>query len=520
MLHELLLALVGHTGSIITEVYATPAEYRSLRGRSADDVVERLRQRSGRKRGPGAVVVGFQVDRAIEFISEPDKIVIDRICMLGFYYNVIEKFIDRHKHAVFTMDSVKSPYSSAAPSNVSTPMPSARGGPRPSVQTNFSNPMTQPGLYVRALCVGLDDILDTYRSVVLKTEQEILREEGYQLTRLNHVLRDFFPIFTELHRLLDDISDGVRCLKGGEILAVLYRHSLVGIPLVQAVMKRLLHACHNVLFNQVLAWVVNGMLTDPMGEFFIEHVRSDMSSDNEGIGGGGNSLSTHPSRKPSSLSLPRRTPSVSSHRSNGSISLSSSATSAFSIHNIPWNAQFKLRLSMLPTSYIPLHIANKILFIGRAVSLLQHADVSYLADGVPLLPHADQVTFARAVHSLQQETEFDLLNVSLKLDEMRSVVTRHMWNLVVKKAKLQGASLFVVLSFFPHLSPLHLAPPLSLSLSLCLSLCIHSLPSYLSCSSLLFPLPLLSHLFSHTSSSISPYRPPESDERLFSRMSW
>ena len=36
-----------------------------------------------------------------------------------------------------------------------------------------------------------------------------------------------------------------------------------------------------------------------------------------------------------------------------------------------WNSLFTLRLSMLPTSYIPATIGQKILFIGKAVKVLQ-----------------------------------------------------------------------------------------------------------------------------------------------------
>ena len=36
-----------------------------------------------------------------------------------------------------------------------------------------------------------------------------------------------------------------------------------------------------------------------------------------------------------------------------------------------WNSLFTLRLSMLPTSYIPASLGDKILFIGKAVKVLQ-----------------------------------------------------------------------------------------------------------------------------------------------------
>ena len=36
-----------------------------------------------------------------------------------------------------------------------------------------------------------------------------------------------------------------------------------------------------------------------------------------------------------------------------------------------WNGVYTLRISMLPTSYFPPHLAEKILFIGKALRVLQ-----------------------------------------------------------------------------------------------------------------------------------------------------
>jgi gamma-tubulin complex component 4 len=51
MLHELLLALLGRTGDIVIEQDGT-----------------------------------FRIDPKIDFISEPEKDILNKICTLGFYY--------------------------------------------------------------------------------------------------------------------------------------------------------------------------------------------------------------------------------------------------------------------------------------------------------------------------------------------------------------------------------------------------------------------------------------------------
>ena len=60
MLHELLLALLGRNGNIITEQDGT-----------------------------------FKIDPKLTLISEPEKDILNKICTLGYYYLKIQKFISQ-----------------------------------------------------------------------------------------------------------------------------------------------------------------------------------------------------------------------------------------------------------------------------------------------------------------------------------------------------------------------------------------------------------------------------------------
>ena len=66
MLHELLLALLGKTGNIVIE----------------DDQA-------------------FKINPDITFISDPEKEILNKICILGYYYLRIEKFLDEN-HKIFS----------------------------------------------------------------------------------------------------------------------------------------------------------------------------------------------------------------------------------------------------------------------------------------------------------------------------------------------------------------------------------------------------------------------------------
>ncbi len=66
MLHELLLALLGKTGNIVIESEET-----------------------------------FMVNPRIDFITEPEKQILNKLCVLGYYYVRIQKFLDEN-HKLFS----------------------------------------------------------------------------------------------------------------------------------------------------------------------------------------------------------------------------------------------------------------------------------------------------------------------------------------------------------------------------------------------------------------------------------
>jgi gamma-tubulin complex component 4 len=296
---------------------------------------------------------------------------------------------------------------------------------------------------------------------VLRAEQEILRESVYPLTRLRQNLHEFDLVLETLHSMMLEVTEtaDVRALRGGEVLRALHQRSQTGVPDVQACMQRLLFHCHQVLFNQIGAWIVSGRLSDPLGEFFIEMVQDgadggagaavaaaaaaaaaapaaagDELEESSVAGGAGDHVSSF-RKSPRMPSAPATAAAAAAARG-----LASSAL----VHQLPWNAQYRLRQSMVPHSYLPLPLAHRILFIGQAVSLLQHPAVQRFGSQ---LTHNDLLSFARAVHQLKQMPVFDVVRVGLVMEEIRSVVTSHLWDLVVKKGELV-AHLTALKSFF------------------------------------------------------------------------
>jgi gamma-tubulin complex component 4 len=350
MLHEILLSLVGHTGDIIIRKL-----FRDTQS-----------------------VCGFAVAPDIAFLSSSEKEAINQTCNLGFFYCLIDAFVTSNLRLGVT----------------------SLGGVL-NEQNGIDN---QVGLYVRALSVGLGEILDGYRASILKLEQDILGSSvNFPLSKVHYQLREFFIVLPPLSALVQEITSSNQGpgtgLHGGHLLNYLHKKSLTGVDSVKYTFQRLLFHCHKVFFNQVSSWLVHGLITDPFHEFFVQRIQGAPVLDAHG---------EHDKELHSNITVP-------SH---------------------DWNSQYTLRLSMLPTAYIPVSVANKMLFIGRAVCILQHPSADSDVHG--LLPHSEVVESAQSLHQLRETEHFDLMKVEFEVDRIRSKVSRYLWDLVVLKSDLQG----------------------------------------------------------------------------------
>ena len=127
--------------------------------------------------------------------------------------------------------------------------------------------------------------------------------------------------------------------------------------------NKILFCCHRVLFHQINAWIVHGQLVDLCEEFFIHKINSS-------------SLAVGQKKDDGEESKLNQT--VNSIMSISNLNLVGSILTmdpeSFGADDDTkddeWNSVYTLRISMLPCSYFPPSLAEKILFIGKAVRVL------------------------------------------------------------------------------------------------------------------------------------------------------
>ena len=179
-------------------------------------------------------------------------------------------------------------------------------------------------------------------------------------------------MFPALLNLMYEIE--VHSKRGGEILNALYQKCTSGNPIIKNMFLKILYCCHRVFFHQLNAWIVHGQLVDICEEFFIHKINYG-SGQQTGVKNNIQAIEMEKQMNVSKIS----SNTVSNVNMIGSI-LSMAAENFGATDNFgelnsdnienEWNISYTLRIAMLPHCYISQTLANKILFIGKAVRVL------------------------------------------------------------------------------------------------------------------------------------------------------
>ncbi|XP_028823874.1 LOW QUALITY PROTEIN: gamma-tubulin complex component 4 [Denticeps clupeoides] len=361
MIHELLLALSGYPGTIFSWNRRT----------------------------------GLQVSQDLPFLHPSETSVLNRLCKLASDYVRFTEFIEQHTGHVHQQEH-----------HASQP-----------------NPAGLHGIYLRAFCTGLGSMLQPYRQALLDLEHEFLADPHLSISHVNYRLDQFQLLFPSVMVVVETIRS--QKIHGCQILETLYKHSCCGLPPVRMALEKILAVCHAVMYKQLAAWMLHGLLLDQSEEFFVKQGPSaggaaasqEDEDDDLGIGG----LSGKQLRELQDLRLIEEENMLA-----------------------PSLQQFSLRVEMLP-SYVPVRVAEKILFVGESVQMFENHNHSP-SRAASILKHQED-TFAAELHRLKQQPLFSLVDFENLIDGIRSTVAEHLWTLMVEESDLLG-QLKIVKDFY------------------------------------------------------------------------
>uniref|UniRef100_A0A8C8Z0C6 Gamma-tubulin complex component n=1 Tax=Prolemur simus TaxID=1328070 RepID=A0A8C8Z0C6_PROSS len=328
---------------------------------------------------------GLQVSQDLPFLHPSETSVLNRLCRLGTDYIRFTEFIEQYMGHVQQQDH--------------HPSQQGQGGLH--------------GIYLRAFCTGLDSVLQPYRQALLDLEQEV-RKRTYREHLWSGRLGHFQLLFPSVMVVVEQIKS--QKIHGCQILETVYKHSCGGLPPVRSALEKILAVCHGVMYKQLSAWMLHGLLLDQHEEFFIKqgpssgNVSAQPEEDEEDLGIGG--LTGKQLRELQDLRLIEEENMLA-----------------------PSLKQFSLRVEILP-SYIPVRVAEKILFVGESVQMFENQNVNLTRKGSILKKQED--TFAAELHRLKQQPLFSLVDFEQVVDRIRSTVAEHLWKLMVEESDLLG----------------------------------------------------------------------------------
>lgn len=272
-----------------------------------------------------------------------------------------------------------------------------------------------PGLYIRALCDGMDQALEPFREEIIELETTVLNDSYTPLSLILCSVEKYTCLFSLLHSIIREIN--TQKLYGCKLLQCLHQRMHTGIPESNSTLELMAHSVHIVFYKHLTSWLLYGHLEDVYKEFFIQktsdYEKASMKEDEK------NDIDARES--------------ISGKRIDVNM----------------WD--YNVQMDMLP-SYIRPSLANKILTIGQTVIMFgndprQKKDFSMISKTENSVWGDKEYEYFRKLQNLQAKSFFDIVEFDRTVNELKQCVTKLLWHVAVEEAQLMQ-QLRLVKEFF------------------------------------------------------------------------
>ncbi|KZC06733.1 PREDICTED: gamma-tubulin complex component 4 [Dufourea novaeangliae] len=257
------------------------------------------------------------------------------------------------------------------------------------------------GLYLQALCEGMDQALEPFREEIIDLENVVLHDSYTPLSFILCHVQKYIGLFSVLNSIIREIS--TQKIHGCRLLQCLHQNMHTGIPEVKSALEKMSHCVHTVFYKQLTSWLLYGHLEDMHSEFFIQKISN-----------GQNSLI---------LANNKHTPAE--------------------IKNIKLNSDmwdYNVQVDMLP-SYIRPSLAAKILTIGQTIIMFsndprQKKDFAVDDQSENSIWGDKEYEYFLKIQNLQKNPIFNIIEFECTIDELKQCVTELLWRVAVEEAQL------------------------------------------------------------------------------------
>ncbi|CAF2058620.1 unnamed protein product [Rotaria magnacalcarata] len=258
------------------------------------------------------------------------------------------------------------------------------------------------GLYILSFAFELRSILQSYLQCLSQLEHECLIDTSLTLSHLLISLTDYTILFPALVSLINKLQSNN--YRGCQILDVIRRSTLDGNTILSSTMKQLLSACHRILIKQITSILTRGQVYDEYAEFFIG-LNNSVNVEAMGL--------TTPSVSRMTSAIPSRSHSPDRDRQM-TLQVAQKPSPM-----TPGYSQYQLIADMLP-SYVPLQLADKILFIGESWLLLKTNDEDSDKNTLSINP----IDYDEQNNRVQQQLHALTMSDELNMFELERIIER------------------------------------------------------------------------------------------------
>ncbi|XP_015584908.1 gamma-tubulin complex component 4 [Cephus cinctus] len=262
----------------------------------------------------------------------------------------------------------------------------------------------RPGLYLRALCNGMDQALEPFNQNIVDLEQIILNDAHTPLSLILCHVQKYIPLISVLNSIIREII--TQKTHGCKLLQCLHRYMHTGVLDVKVALEKMVHCCHIIFYKQLTSWLLYGHLEDSYKEFFIQKI-PDVKNN---------------------LAL------VNDKDSSG---ITEEQNSGKSLTDM-WD--YDIQVDMLP-SYIRPSLAGKVLTIGQTIIMFgndprQKKDFNVFTKAENSIWGEKEYEYFHKLQNLQTRPTFSIIEFERTVDELKRCVTEHLWRVAVEEAQL------------------------------------------------------------------------------------
>lgn len=264
------------------------------------------------------------------------------------------------------------------------------------------------GLYLQALCEGMDQALEPFRQEIVDLEGVVLNDSYTPLSLILCHIQKYVCLFSVLNSIIREIR--TQKVHGCKLLQCLHQNMHIGISDVKTAIEKVSHCVHIVFYKHLTSWLLYGHLDDVYNEFFIQKITDDQ---------------------------------------NNLMLIDNKDGKNTKVNADMWN--YNIKIDMLP-SYIRPSLAAKILTIGQTVIMFgndprQKKDFAVSDHVETSIWGEKEYEYFRKLQTLQKRSVFNIVEFERTIDELKQCITELLWRVAVEEAQLVN-QLKLVKDFF------------------------------------------------------------------------